>query len=166
VALGNALDRLAGPGLPLYFKWPNDVLANGRKLSGILLESEMAGSGGLDFVIIGIGINLASAPRDLEYPATSLADQGFPLITAAMLLEAFVPDFARWAECWRESGFAPIRAAWLDRASGIGEAIRVRLERMTLDGRFVDLDDDGALVLEGNGGRRRIAAGEVFPAFG
>ena len=166
LAVGDALDRLAGPGLPLSFKWPNDVLAGGRKLSGILLESEMGVSGGLDFVIIGVGVNLASAPRDLEYPATSLTDQGFPGITPAALLEAFAEQFARWAERWREDGFAPVRAAWLRHASGIGEAIRVRLERLTLDGRFLDLDDDGALVLEGGDGRRRIAAGEVFPALG
>jgi BirA family biotin operon repressor/biotin-[acetyl-CoA-carboxylase] ligase len=166
VALGDALDRLAGPGLPLRFKWPNDLLAGGQKLAGILLESEMAAGGALDFVIIGVGVNLASAPRDLEHPATSLTDQGFPGITPGALLEAFAADFARWVERWREDGFAPLRAAWLRRASGIGEAIRVRLERLTLDGRFLDLDDDGALVLEGSDGRRRIAAGEVFPALG
>jgi BirA family biotin operon repressor/biotin-[acetyl-CoA-carboxylase] ligase len=59
-----------------------------------------------------------------------------------------------------------VRAGWLRRASGIGQAVRVRLEKLTLDGRFLDLDHDGALVLEGNDGRRRIAAGEVFPAPG
>lgn len=166
LALGDALDRLAGPGLPLTFKWPNDVLAGGRKLAGILLESEMAASGGLDFVILGMGVNLASAPRDVEYPATSLADQGFPEVTPAALLQAFTTDFVGWTDRWREEGFAPIRAAWLARAGGIGEAIRVRLERSTLDGRFLDLDDDGALLLESGGGRRRIAAGEVFPALG
>src|SRR5436309_1925903 len=69
-------------------------------------------------------------------------------------------------ERWRNEGFAPVRAAWLRRASGIGEAIRVRLERLTIDGRFLDLDYDGALVLEGKDGPRRIAAGEVFPALG
>jgi BirA family biotin operon repressor/biotin-[acetyl-CoA-carboxylase] ligase len=71
-----------------------------------------------------------------------------------------------WARRWREAGFAPVRAAWLARASGLGERVRVRLERGTLFGRFLDLDDDGALVLEGEEGRRRIAAGEVFPALG
>ena len=166
VALGDALERLAGPGLPLSFKWPNDVLAGGRKLAGILLESEMAASGGLDFVILGMGVNLASAPRDVEYPATSLADQGFPGIAPVAVLEAFTADFVGWTERWGVAGFAPIRTAWLARAGGVGEAIRVRLERSTLGGRFLDLDEDGALVLEGDDGRRRIAAGEVFPAFG
>jgi BirA family biotin operon repressor/biotin-[acetyl-CoA-carboxylase] ligase len=166
LALGDALDQLAGPGLQLRYKWPNDLLAGGSKFAGILLESEMAAAGGLDFVIIGIGVNLVSAPRDLEYPATSLADQGVSGVTPAALLEAFATDFVLWAERWRQEGFAPVRAAWLRRASGIGEAIRVRLEKLTLDGRFLDLDHDGALVLEGSDGRRRIAAGEVFPALG
>jgi BirA family biotin operon repressor/biotin-[acetyl-CoA-carboxylase] ligase len=117
-------------------------------------------------VIIGIGVNLVSAPRDLEYPATSLADQGISGVTPAALLEAFAPHFALWAERWHQEGFPPVRAAWLRRASGIGQPIRVRLEKLTIDGRFLDLDHDGALVLEGSDGRRRIAAGEVFPALG
>ena len=166
LALGDALHLLAGPSLAFSFKWPNDLLARRAKLAGILLESEMAAGGGLDFVIIGVGVNLASAPRDLEYPATSLADQGFPGITPASLLSAFAEHFARWAERWRAEGFAPMRAAWLSRAGGIGEAVRVRLERLTLEGRFLDLDQDGALVIETGGDRRRIAAGEVFPALG
>jgi BirA family biotin operon repressor/biotin-[acetyl-CoA-carboxylase] ligase len=166
LALGDALHLLAGPGLALSFKWPNDLLAGRAKLAGILLESEMAAGGGLDFVIVGVGVNLDAAPRDLEYPATSLADQGFPGITPASLLSAFAEQFARWAERWRAEGFAPMRAAWLSRAGGIGEAVRVRLETLTLEGRFLDLDQDGALVIETGGDRRRIAAGEVFPALG
>jgi len=59
-----------------------------------------------------------------------------------------------------------VRAAWLNRAGGIGEAVRVRLETLTLEGRFLDLDQDGALVIETGGHQRRIAAGEVFPALG
>jgi len=166
LALGEALDRLAGPGLRVEFKWPNDMLAGGKKFAGLLLESEMAATGGLDFVIVGIGVNLVSAPRGLDYPATSLADEGFPGIAPAALLEDFTPHFVGWIDRWRKEGFAPVRAAWLSRAHGIGDAIRVRLEGLTLDGRFLDLDHDGALVLEGSDGRRRIAAGEVFPAFG
>ena len=104
LALGDALDQLAEPGLQLRFKWPNDLLADGKKLAGILLESEMAAGGVLDFVILGIGVNLVSAPRGLEYPATSLADQGFPGIPPAALLEALTAHFAVWAERWREEG--------------------------------------------------------------
>ena len=166
IALGDALDRLAGSVLALRYKWPNDLLIDGRKIAGILLESETAAAGTADFVIIGIGVNLVSAPSDVEFPATSLAEAGCAGLTASRLLEAFAHCFAGWAEHWREAGFAPVRAAWLSRASGLGEGTRVRLERQTLDGRFLDLDHDGALLLDGAEGRRRIAAGEVFPAQG
>jgi BirA family biotin operon repressor/biotin-[acetyl-CoA-carboxylase] ligase len=164
LGLGDALAPLLGPALPLRYKWPNDLLANGQKLAGILLESETSAKDRVDFLVVGIGVNIVSAPEDVEFPATSLLAQGIAGVTPALLLEGFIRHFAGWAGRWREEGFAPVRAAWLRAASGLGERVRVRLERSTLCGRFHDLDDDGALVLEGAEGRRRIAAGEVFPA--
>src|SRR4029077_16032534 len=164
LGLGDALRPIVGPDLRLNYKWPNDLLANGRKLAGILLESETSAKDGVDFVVVGIGVNIVSAPEDVEFPATSLAAEGVAQVTPAALLEGFVRHFAGWTRRWREEGFLPVRAAWLRAASGLGERVRVRLERSTLCGRFHDLDDDGALVLEGAEGRRRIAAGEVFPA--
>jgi BirA family transcriptional regulator, biotin operon repressor / biotin---[acetyl-CoA-carboxylase] ligase len=164
LGLGGALDSIAGLGPRLRCKWPNDLLLDGRKLAGILLESETTASGAVDFVVIGTGVNLASSPAESEYPATSLAEEGIATVSPASLLEAFVREFDLWLARWREEGFAPVRGAWLARASGIGEDIRVRLERMTLTGRFVDLDETGALLLDGAEGLRRVAAGDVFPA--
>jgi BirA family transcriptional regulator, biotin operon repressor / biotin---[acetyl-CoA-carboxylase] ligase len=164
LGLGDALGALCGAALRLRYKWPNDVLAGGRKLAGILLESETAALDRVDFVVIGVGVNIATAPGDVEYPATSLVAEGFAGITPPKLLEAFVRHFDEWARRWRAHGFAPVRAAWLAQAGGIGERIRVRLERQTLDGRFLDLDEAGALVLEAPGGNRRVTAGEIFPA--
>ena len=166
VGLGDALAAVAGPALKLRYKWPNDLIANGKKLAGILLESENAASDRVDFVVVGIGVNLVSAPVDTEFPATSLASEGIAGITPLAVLEAFARDFEIWVRRWHAGGFAAVREAWLARASGLGEKVRVRLERSTLCGRFLDLDADGALVLEGPQGRRRIAAGEVFPALG
>lgn len=166
LGLGDALAALGGPAMRLRYKWPNDLLANGRKLAGILLESETSASDRVDFVVVGVGVNIVLAPDDVEFPATSLAAQGVATVTPAALLAGFARHFEIWARRWRAEGFAPVRAAWLARASGLGERVRVRLERNTLCGRFLDLDDDGALVLEGVQGRRRIAAGEVFPALG
>ena len=162
LGLGDALLALTGPDLRLGYKWPNDLLAGGKKLAGILLEAE-CGAGGIEFVVIGAGVNIAAAPAGTEYPATSLAAEGFPGITPVLLLENFVRCFAAWRRRWRDEGFSPLRAAWLTRASGLGEPIRVRLDRATFDGIFVDLDTAGALLLEGADGRCRIAAGEVFP---
>jgi BirA family transcriptional regulator, biotin operon repressor / biotin---[acetyl-CoA-carboxylase] ligase len=166
LALADGIGALCGPGIEIRCKWPNDILAAGRKLAGILLESEIADNDMIDFVVIGTGANLVSYPSDVEYPATSLAVQGFAGIAPEQLLQAYVQRFDSWARIWREEGFAPIREAWLARAAGLGEEIQVRLERTTLFGRFLDLDEDGSLVIETTNGRRRIAAGEVFPASG
>lgn len=166
LGLGEALLEVAGPALSLAYKWPNDVLVGNRKLAGILLESETGGRGAVDFVIIGIGVNLASKPENVEFPATSLALEGFADIAPMVLLRAFVRHFDAWATRWRQDGFAPVRSAWLGRAGGLGDDIRVRLGRATLCGRFLDLDADGALVLDAAGARRRIAAGDVFPPLG
>ena len=92
-----------------------------------------------------------------------MAEEGAVGITPRLMVTEITRRFAEWVAVWRERGFAPIRAAWLSRAAGLGEVIQVRLERATLDGRFLDLDADGALLLGTPSGARRIAAGEVFP---
>ena len=165
LAVAETLEELA-PGLAhALCKWPNDVLIAGCKIAGILLESEMGEGAGLAFVVIGIGINLASAPRESEFPATSLAGEGGPPPASQTALEALARHFDAWARRWREDGFATLRAAWLTRAAGLGGEIRVRLETASLDGKFIDLDRDGRLVLEmADGLRHHISAGDVFPA--
>ncbi len=163
LGVSGAIGEVA-PHVATCCKWPNDLLANGKKVSGILLETEMVAGDRPDFVIVGVGVNLASSPRDTPYPATSLAEEGAPGIAPAEMAAAFIRHFAVWLATWRNAGFAPIREAWLTRAMGLGEPVQVRLERDTLDGRFLDLDEDGALLLGQPDGRRRIAAGEIFPA--
>lgn len=163
LAVGGALDGIC-PGLTgLSYKWPNDVLLDGRKLCGILLESETGEGERPAFLIIGIGINLRAAPQDTEFPATALAERGFPPIAPDAMLAALLAEFERWMECWEREGFAPIRAAWRGRAL-LGGAARIRLDRLSLQGRLIDIDEEGALLLEEGGRRRRISAGEVFPA--
>lgn len=165
LGVAGAIGEVA-PGVEVSCKWPNDVLANGKKISGILLETEMITGDRPDFVVLGMGLNLASSPRDTPYPATSLTAEGAPGIAPQTMIAVFLVRFAAWLRRWREEGFTPIRHAWLSRAAGLGGPIQVRLERDTLDGRFLDLDDDGALMLGLPGGNRRIAAGEVFPVLG
>jgi BirA family transcriptional regulator, biotin operon repressor / biotin---[acetyl-CoA-carboxylase] ligase len=156
-----ALRELA-PGVAVRCKWPNDLLANGKKIAGILLETEMVAGDSPDFVVIGIGVNLASSPGDTPYPTTSLAKEGVDGIAPEVVLANFVKCFAKWMTAWQRDGFLPIRNAWLSQAIGLGEPIQVRLDQDTLDGRFLDLADDGALLLGTFDGSRRIAAGEVF----
>jgi BirA family transcriptional regulator, biotin operon repressor / biotin---[acetyl-CoA-carboxylase] ligase len=154
----------AAPGAALACKWPNDVLLAGKKLAGILLESQARPDGQLDWLVLGIGINLAHHPEGTDFPATSLAASGVD-IAADVALACLGKRFVEWYERWQEgAGFAAIRAAWLGRAHRIGQPIRVRLINAALAGRFAGLDEDGALLLETEAGRRRIASGEVFPA--
>jgi len=149
-------------GIEARCKWPNDVLVGGRKIAGILLESEASGAR-VSWLIVGVGINLASHPEATDAPATSLAALG-KYATPDAMLAAFCVRFLHWHETWRAHGFAPLRASWLRRAHALGDEIRVRYGAVETRGRFADLDASGALVLENAEGTRHIAAGTVFPA--
>jgi len=162
LAVGEACGGFVPPLVELHHKWPNDVLLGGRKASGILLESESDPAGALDWLVLGVGINVASAPEETEFPATSLRAEGAGDLPVEPVLEAFSRHFLSWTDRWLADGFAPVRAAWKRRAWRLGEAIAARLPEGELRGRFADLDETGALVLETPQGVRRIAAGEVF----
>jgi len=164
LAIADAVAPQLPPGVRLGLKWPNDVLLDGRKLSGILLESQ-ASDGRLDWLVLGMGVNVASFPEGLDYPATSLSAVGAS-VTVEALLAALAGRFEAWYEGWHREGFQPLRQAWLQRAQGLGEPIRVRLATGESSGRFAGLDEEGALLLDDASGRRRVAAGEVFPAGG
>ncbi|MDE2229216.1 MAG: biotin--[acetyl-CoA-carboxylase] ligase [Alphaproteobacteria bacterium] len=163
LAIGEAIRRFA-PQAVLAFKWPNDVLLGGRKTAGILLESEGDPAGKVRFVVLGVGVNLVAHPAYTEFPATSLQAATAETVTPEAFLAALAPALLLWYERWRDEGFAALRQAWLERAAGIGQDLRARLPGETLTGRFAGLDDDGMLLLDGPAGRRRIAAGDVFPA--
>ncbi|MGN6278141.1 MAG: biotin--[acetyl-CoA-carboxylase] ligase [Sphingomonas sp.] len=141
----------------LMLKWPNDVLLDGAKLSGILLERAD------DAVVIGIGVNLAHHPTDTDRLATSLAAHGVA-VEPAPFLETLAEAFARWLSRWRSEGAAAVRDRWVERAHSAGTALTARLpDGTSVDGLFERLDADGALILRlADGGRRVIHAGDVF----
>jgi len=166
LALYDALAAATGRAGGLALKWPNDVLLNGGKLAGILLESAGAGAG-LSHFAIGIGVNLATAPdaTDVEPGAlrpVSLLSQTGVEIGPEAFLDLLAPAYARHEAQFVTYGFAPIRAAWLARAAKLGETIVARTARDTLEGRFETVDDAGNLVLVTARGRTAIAAAEVF----
>jgi BirA family transcriptional regulator, biotin operon repressor / biotin---[acetyl-CoA-carboxylase] ligase len=164
LALADALARHAPDGTLLRLKWPNDVLIGGAKVAGILLESVGRAKGaGAASLVVGTGVNIVSSPPATPYPATSLREQGFAAITPRALLGAYLRALDHWLRQWREAGFAGVREAWCARGVGLGERIRLRLDREELHGRFVDVTPGGALLLDlDGGGRREIAAGDVF----
>jgi BirA family biotin operon repressor/biotin-[acetyl-CoA-carboxylase] ligase len=164
LAVGEALVPRLPPTSALRYKWPNDVLVDGAKIAGILLESSARADQGVAWVVAGIGINLASYPQETAYPATSLAALGAIEAAPELLLPGLVGALRAWVRRWEAEGFEPVRRAWLERALGLGGSLGVRLPRESVTGRFVDLDRDGALLLETATGPRRIAAGEIFSA--
>lgn len=163
LGVGTALAGVVPPMSRIQYKWPNDVLLDGAKIAGILLETESAGGDALAWLVVGVGVNLDSHPADTPYPATDLRARTGERVSPEAMLGAFGRHFLTWTNRWLEEGFAPVREAWRLWAKGIGESVRVRLPREELTGTFVDLDDDGALLVElADGTRRRVSAGDVF----
>ncbi|MGC9955217.1 MAG: biotin--[acetyl-CoA-carboxylase] ligase [Rhizomicrobium sp.] len=162
LAVSDMLARFA-PHADLALKWPNDVLAGGSKIAGILLESESNAEGTAAWLAVGIGVNLTAFPEDTEFPAISLAAIGAAPPAPKDALLHLAARFAKWYEVWRTVGFAPVREAWLARASGLGSRIRARLANEEIIGVFQGIDESGALLLGLPGGlTRAIAAGEVL----
>src|SRR5215475_10831367 len=160
LALHDAIANCApqvGPLLKL--KWPNDLLIGHAKVAGILIEGE---SEPIFAVAVGIGVNCASHPSNTAYPAVDLADAG-AVVAPEALLAALSAAMQERLEHWnRGHGFAAVRADWLKRAAGLGEALQVRLPEREVSGRFQGLDDTGRLLLEQAGTVTAITAGEVF----
>ena len=157
MAIGDVAEALLSPGTQVQHKWPNDLLIKGSKASGILLEAQPG------FVVLGIGVNIASHPADTPYPATDLVAAGAAPIAPQALLERLLTAFAPLYESWERASFAVLLPAWRRRAAGLGGPIEVRLERETLTGTFRDLEPDGTLRLTlSDGTERRIAAGDVY----
>lgn len=134
-------------------KWPNDLLFDGAKLAGVLLERQG------EAVIIGFGVNLAHHPTDLGRPATSLIALAGIAPQPGAFLEILAEAFAGWLDRWRNEGLAPVRARWLAAAHPLGTP----LATADAEGLFDGLDESGALRLRlANGGMRVIHAGDVF----
>ena len=148
------------PGPVYTLKWPNDVLCGGRKLSGILIEA-----GNENGYAVGVGINLSHAPTDNEvrFPATSVLAASGAEIEPDAAIAPLCRHFDRWYRRWQSDGFEPLRAVWLASAHGIGDTIAASTGSGVIEGRFEDLDQDGALILvDADGEAHAIAVGDVF----
>lgn len=157
IALHVALSVVA-PDVEIRIKWPNDVMAGGAKLSGILLERQGDG------VAIGFGVNLAAAPDLPDRPATSMRALTGTALEPGGFVALLADSFACWVGIWRSEGLAPVRTAWLKRAHSVGTALRVRggVDGAAIDGLFAGLDPAGGLLLRAAEGVRTVHAGDVF----
>jgi BirA family biotin operon repressor/biotin-[acetyl-CoA-carboxylase] ligase len=166
LALRDAFVALTGLPEAFSLKWPNDVLLNGAKVAGILLEATTSGAG-VQALAIGIGVNLIAHPDQSvieagALPAVSLLSETGLRVTPEAFLDALAPAFARWEAVFAAQGFAPLREAWLAHAAKIGETIRARTGKDTHHGVFETIDAQGNLILATATGRMAIPAAEVF----
>jgi BirA family transcriptional regulator, biotin operon repressor / biotin---[acetyl-CoA-carboxylase] ligase len=142
----------------LLLKWPNDLLVGPAKAAGILIEGEPAPS---RVVVVGIGVNCASHPAGLDYPATDLAAEGADVAADALMGALSATMLERLSQWDRGRGFAAIRADWVAHAAWLGESIRVRTAGREIAGRFADIDEGGGLAVDGPAGREIVRAGDV-----
>lgn len=146
----------------LRLKWPNDLLLDGAKIAGILLESTSSPSRGTA-IVIGTGLNLAHAPRDTAMPAVALSPANAPIAVSealAALAEATHDRLSIWSQ---GEGWERIRQDWMDRGPALGQALRVAEGAGSAEGTYAGLDRDGALLLDlDTGQRRRVLVGDVF----
>lgn len=171
---GVALNRALGATLPqgivrhgvdgahrIALKWPNDVLADGAKLAGILLEANKRADG-RHAVVIGFGVNIVSAPQGLPYPATSLTELGVAL-SAETLFSALADEWVVAYELWDSGRNIPaVLRLWRDAAAGIGAEVAVSQDGSVVRGVFETIDDSGRLIVRANDNSRiAITAGDV-----
>jgi len=166
LALRDALVRGTGRAEAFSLKWPNDVLLNGAKVAGILLES--TGTGGtVSHMAIGIGVNLVATPPDSALEAGAMRPASVLEATGARIapegfLDLLAPCYAAREGQFTTHGFAPIRQAWLAAAAHLGAPIRARTMTAEYHGTFETVDETGALVLKTSNGRITLPAADVF----
>jgi BirA family biotin operon repressor/biotin-[acetyl-CoA-carboxylase] ligase len=165
VALADAIERFGA--VAPTIKWPNDILAGGKKLAGVLTEA-VSNSQRVEFVILGIGVNLnfslEAMPPEIRDRATSLSILAGRNVSREAFLQRLIHDLDRCYAILEERGFAALAPRWDERFDLRGRRVRVEMTDRAIVGRAVGLDADGALIIESaDGGRQRVVAGDVVP---
>jgi len=184
LAVSDSIDDYIDDTSLRLLKWPNDVLLDGKKCAGILLETELGSDDKVKYLVLGIGVNIVSAPRDV-----GVALQGYTRVIPAQAgiysnydkdpglrrddeeaessLNSFrtnlLAHLSTHLELWRTKGFGEVRRLWLEQAHKPGTKLQIKLGEKLEEGYFHDIDDDGNLLLSGESDDiRKISAGDVF----
>ena len=161
VALAEALAGILPDPRMLALKWPNDVLLDGRKVSGILLDATATTGGAIDWLVIGCGVNLAHAP-DVPGRRTACVAEFATAPTPEAMAERLLERLAHWRAVRTRDGFGPVREAWLARAQPVGTLLQLSYGGRLLGGTFAGLADDGCLLLATGGRVEAFATGEIL----
>lgn len=148
----------------LKFQWPSDIMLNGKKIGGILLEASSTPFKNIPaWFVAGIGVNLISHNEDSQYPTSSLKEEGFGEILGESLLNAFMTNFSKRYNTWHNRSFKTMKLEWLESAYGLNEPMSVHFKGEVINGVFEGIDDDGALLLRLKDGQlKKIMSSEVF----
>lgn len=156
VALSEAIDDVIEPSHVKTLKWPNDILIDGKKVSGILLESSLKEKL-VDYVVIGTGVNIFAAPEG----AVGIDEIKRVPVFVNIFRDVYLDKLLGRYREWQDKGFATIREAWLKQAHGLGQDMTIRLPEIAYHGVFKGIDDNGSLLAEVDGAPRVFTAGEV-----
>ncbi len=157
VALFNTVKHFVG-GNNVKIKWPNDILVNEEKISGILFEKADE-----NFWVMGIGINILSSPKldKANYNATDFCKLGINA-NRIQMLEYFVNTFDELLSQYYNIGFEKIKKTWLDNAYNLGNFVIIKQEKQVVSGKFLTIDDNGVLILKTDNGIEKILVGDLF----
>jgi BirA family transcriptional regulator, biotin operon repressor / biotin---[acetyl-CoA-carboxylase] ligase len=162
VALAETLGGLLPGAAKLSLKWPNDLLLQDAKAAGILVETGIAPSHALDWICIGIGVNIMSKPSLPDRPTACLAEYLAAPPAPEALAQSLLESLAHWHGIRLHQGFAPIREAWLLHAPAMGAAISLKRDGTLLEGAFAGLSPEGGLLLAKGREVQLILAGEII----
>ncbi len=157
VALSDALDEVIEGGHTKTLKWPNDVLVDGKKISGILLETRLDAHGRVDYLVVGVGINIFAPPEG----AVAIDAIKSERVAVNTFRDTYLRHLLAAYQSWQDKGFAEIRKTWLKQAHGLDAPMRIRLPEVTYEGIFRGIDENGVLLADVDGERRTFTAGEV-----
>ena len=163
LAVGSAIAEMVSPMTGLRFSWPNRLLVNDLLAARLDVAATDPARDPYPAFVLGASVNVAvhpPQPEPEEY--NSIHASGAPDIGVIDLLEAYASHFLAWSSRWADEGFAPLRRAWRIRADGLGSHSEIPLIHRAVRGRLEDVDERGALVLDTDGGPRRITVGEYF----
>jgi len=146
-------------------KWPNDILIGAKKVCGILAQMKMSESA-IDFVIVGIGVNVnmnyEQFPEDIQEIATSMAIETGREISRLELIISLYENLTKWYKQLQQNGFGRIKEKWLSLSSMIGKPVSVMFREETISGKAIGLDEDGSLILLTSGNDTvKVSAGDA-----
>jgi BirA family biotin operon repressor/biotin-[acetyl-CoA-carboxylase] ligase len=144
----------------LMLKWPNDILLDGRKCAGILIETGLSDDGMIAHAVLGVGVNITHAPPKI---GAFLNEYSLSPVDIERFRDRFLENLGRTYTSWKEQGFEDIRRRWLALAHQKGANMQVRIGEQVETGAFQGIDDDGNLqLLSPEGREKKVTAGEVY----